>query len=125
MKVPITPKEALDATNPNLSEDERLASAQQIMAGVAANDGYLNSRSEIEQAITLAEGGQVALPHAEREAEAEKVAQDKSSIESTVVDDAKGLIEEASVIEKKVAESFPGEAKALEARLAELTGGKL
>lgn len=54
--MPITAQEAWEATNPNAGEDARIKSAQQIMAAVAANDAYLSSRTQIEQAIALAKG---------------------------------------------------------------------
>jgi hypothetical protein len=55
----ITPKEAWAATDPSHDDDARKASAQAIMAGVAANDAYYNSRGELEQIIAAAKGGQV------------------------------------------------------------------
>lgn len=116
--MPVTPQEAWEATNPAQSEDERKAAAQRIMAGVAANDAYLNSRSGIEQVVALAKGGQVADPHAEREAqkEVQTGGGTVADIESTAVEVGKEV--------EKVAEAFPGELEATKKRLAELTGGK-
>lgn len=58
--MPISEQAAYDATDPNLSEDDRLRSAQVIMASVAANDAYWDSRGPLEQVIARAQGhGQV------------------------------------------------------------------
>lgn len=129
----ITAKEALEATNPALDEADRIKRAENIMAAVAANDAYINSRTDLEAAILTAKGQQVAPPFeqvengASRGAAVESVtdAAKAASIESTVVEDTSKGIEDAKVIEKVAAEAFPGEIKVLEDRLKQLTGGVL
>lgn len=56
---PITAQQAWDATDPSQSDDQRKEAAQRIMAGVAANDAFINSRTELEQYVLHARGGQV------------------------------------------------------------------
>ena len=59
---PITFKEAYDQTNPSNTEEQRNQAAINIMAGVAANDSYWNSRSELEALKAQAAGhGAVAI----------------------------------------------------------------
>lgn len=57
---PITAEQAWEATDPSKTDEEREASAAAMMAGVAANDAYLASRSELEQIVALSKGQQVA-----------------------------------------------------------------
>lgn len=115
--MPITAKEAWEATNPDMPEEERKASAERIMAGVAANDAYLNSRSEVEQAIALSKGGQVAEPHDVREAAAQSKGSEVATLGHDVESTAVEIGRELSDDEKK-------ELTAIKARLDELTGGK-
>lgn len=60
---PITAQQAWDATDASQTDDQRETAAASIIQGVAANDAYLNSRSELEQLKYLAQGPQV-VPHA-------------------------------------------------------------
>lgn len=53
---PIRYEDAFNATNPSQTDEQRDQSARSIMAGVAANDAYWNSRSDLEALKARAEG---------------------------------------------------------------------
>lgn len=56
----------VDPNNPDSLKQRRDSAAQAIMAGVAANDQYWNSRSELEALQARADGhGQVVNPNAD------------------------------------------------------------
>lgn len=65
---PVTPEEAWAATDPTQTTEERQRAAENMIAGVAANDAYYASRSELEQLIARANGGQV-VAHADLNSE--------------------------------------------------------
>ena len=52
-------------TDKSLDTEARIQAAENIMAGVAANDAYLASRGELERIIAQAQGGQIPPSHAE------------------------------------------------------------
>lgn len=59
---PITAQEAWDATDPGASDEARQEAAARIMAGVAANDAYWDSRGDLEALKARAEGHGVISP---------------------------------------------------------------
>lgn len=121
--MPISLKDAEAAVNPSLTGEAKQRAVDAIITGVAANDAYLNSRSEIEQAVSLARGGQVAAPHDEREAETDSATAvskgtgtELAKLEGEAVADA----EVVGTDVEKVAESFPGELEVIKKRAQEL-----
>lgn len=56
---PITAEQAWAATDPSMSDDDRQAAAERMIAGVTANDAYLASRGEIERLTALSRGEQI------------------------------------------------------------------
>lgn len=61
---PITDQQAWDATDPSQSPEQRETAAKSVLASVAANDAYWESRPELERLKALAAGGQV-VAHAD------------------------------------------------------------
>jgi hypothetical protein len=59
---PITAQEAWDATDPGATDEARREAAARIMAGVAANDAYWDSRGELEALKARADGHGVVSP---------------------------------------------------------------
>lgn len=62
--MPITAEQAWNATDPSMSDEDRQAAAERMIAGVNANDAYLASRGEIERLTALSKGEQI-VTHAE------------------------------------------------------------
>lgn len=83
----ITAQEAWEATNPAAPEESRIKSAQAIMAAVSANDVYLSSRSQIEQAIALAKG-QAPPVHPDATPESSVITKKAADVLSGVATDA-------------------------------------
>lgn len=63
--MPITEQQAWDATDPRQTAEQRELAAKQILAGVAAQDAYWESRPELERLKALSMGGPQVLSHAE------------------------------------------------------------
>lgn len=53
----LTPEKAAELVDPNLSDEQKVQSAQVLVASSAAYDAYLDSRPQLEQIISRANGG--------------------------------------------------------------------
>jgi hypothetical protein len=61
----ITAQQAYDATDPNMTDTERVAMAERILASDAALTAYYDSRSQLEQIIAQAQGAGQVPTHAD------------------------------------------------------------
>lgn len=118
-----TAEQAFAATNPAMSQEEREEAADNILAGVAANEAYLQSRSEMEQLAARIKGGQVAEPHEVRE-QGNQVEASKTQA-GGIVSKVEKVVGELSAEEKVIQENFPGETEIIKKRAEELLGVKL
>lgn len=111
----ITAQEAFEATNPALSQEQREKAALNILSGVAANDAYINSRTELEQVVIRAQGGQAPPPHDQVAADAANA----SAIQGTAQEEVAAIaakaggevVHEAEVVADKVSPSFVNDLK--------------
>lgn len=86
--MPITAQEAWDATDPGATEEARQEAAARIMAGVAANDAYWDSRTDLEALMAKAQGhGAVVAPAQEDTPTGVGTSTDTPSIEGTATEE--------------------------------------